>query len=171
MSWVSLSVCRTRPSGAKSPPIIFGPLVSMTCEAAAERRATSRNAAGSSPRRAAKTKPSASARRLRPRMRLTASLARPPSPILPMWKLLANSASSTGAASAAIFWSPPIKPTPSPWRTCSLVPERRDAVGIAGRGHEHDLTGGGGDERVLDHILDLRGVEHGEYDRLAFLRD
>ena len=28
----------------------------MTCEAAAERRATSRNAAGSSPRRAAKTK-------------------------------------------------------------------------------------------------------------------
>src|ERR1700748_3786454 len=51
MSWVSLSVWRTRPSGATSPPIIFGPLVSMTCEGAAHRRGDVRRAARGRPAR------------------------------------------------------------------------------------------------------------------------
>src|SRR5262249_45469933 len=66
-----------------------------------------------------KTRPSASASRLSPRIRLTASLARPPSPMWPMWWHLANRASSTGATSSARRGSPPIRATPSPRRTCS----------------------------------------------------
>src|SRR5262249_20102175 len=67
-----------------APPTIFGPLVSMTCDAAADFQATSRNAAGSSTSGVGKTSPSARARRLSRRIRLIASLARPPSPISPM---------------------------------------------------------------------------------------
>ena len=47
---------------------------------------------GSIPMRSAKTSPSASARRLRPRMRLMASLARPACPTGPMWKYEAKMA-------------------------------------------------------------------------------
>ncbi len=73
--------------------------------------------------RSANASPSASAMRFNPRIRLTASLARPPSPTLPMWKRRGNNASSTALASSAVVGSPPIRPTPSPCRTCSLVPD------------------------------------------------
>src|SRR5215475_12099672 len=71
----------------------------------------------SRPSRSAKTRPSASARRLRPRIRLTASLARPPSPTLPTWRRRTNNASNTSLTSSAIEASPPINATPSPRRT------------------------------------------------------
>ncbi len=120
-------------------------------------------------------------------MRLTASLARPPSPSLPMWKRCGNSASSTGAASAAICCVaadkadavavPDLLAGAGHRRFEKTQPagdtraERRDAVRIAGAGAQHDLAGRGRKQRALDHILDLIGVEHGEHDRLAVVRD
>ena len=95
----------------------------MTCENAAELRATLRKASRSSPSRSAKTRPSAIAKRLSPRMRLTASLARPASPILPMWKWRANSACNTPSAARITSASPPISPTPLPRATWPLAPE------------------------------------------------
>ena len=80
-----------------------------------------------------------------------------------------------------------MRPTPSPWRTCSLVPdtgvsrnrrlsrharaERGDAVGIAGAGADHDLARRRRQQRALDHILDLIGIEDREHDRIAVARD
>ena len=175
-----LEVWRTRPSGAKSFATIFGPLVPMTCEAAAETRANSRKAAGSRPSRSAKTSPSASARRLRPRMRLIASLARPPSPTLPIWWRLGTAL--RGRGSSASLASPPMRPTPSPWgpvRWCPIpaLPESAigpppahrapHPVGIAGRGADHDLAGRGGKERAFDDIFGLIGREHRDHDRIA----
>ena len=49
--------------------------------------------------------------------------------------------------------------------------ERRDAIGIAGRGANHDLTRRSGKQVTLNHLLDLVGVEDSEHDRLAFARD
>src|SRR5499427_3970254 len=57
------------------------------------------------------------------RIRLMASLARPPSPILPIWKWVANSARKTGSTADATCASPPISATPSPRLTWPLAPE------------------------------------------------
>ena len=166
------------------------PLTSMICDQAAEFRATSRKAAGSSPSRSANTSPSASASRLRPRIRLTASLARPPSPTLPIRKYFGNSARSTDSISAAIEGSPPIRPTPSPRATCALVPDtgvsrKRKPRGVT-RATSAAMRSGSqveatstivfeflaqrGQQAILDHILHLLGREHRDEDRIAGLR-
>ena len=49
--------------------------------------------------------------------------------------------------------------------------KRRDPVGIAGRGADHDLAGGERQQRALDDIFDLIGREHRKHDRLAVARD
>ena len=46
-----------------------------------------------------------------------------------------------------------------------------DAVWVAGRGAKHDLVGRGCDECMLDHVLDLIGIEHRQHDRFAALCD
>ena len=80
-----------------------------------------------------------------------------------------------------------MSPTPSPRRTCSLVPdtgvsrnrrprcidtarEGSDAIGIAGRGAHHDPAGAVAErrkDRPLDDLFHLVGVEHGEDDRIG----
>ena len=50
------------------------------------------------------------------------------------------------------------------------LPERGDAVGVACAGAEHDAARAFSEPRqqlALDHVLDLRRVEHGEHDRAA----
>ncbi len=150
-----------------------------------------RKVAGSSPRRWANTRPSARARRLSPRIRLTASFARLPSPIAPTWNVLGNSACRTGARRAAASRSPPMSPMPWPCLTCSLVPdtgastktsprpairaaERGNAARIAGADADHGLAGALAQRRQqlpLDHGLDLARIEQGEHDGIAAARE
>src|SRR5580704_10898347 len=125
MSWVSLSVWRTRPSGAKSPPIIFGPLVSMTCEAAVadladvktlgEQRVEHRRGVGRD------------------------------------FLVAANQADAV--ALPDLFAGARHRRLEKSQFVADACAERRDAVRIAGRGDEHDLAGGGRDKRALDHIF------------------
>jgi hypothetical protein len=49
--------------------------------------------------------------------------------------------------------------------------KRGDAVGIAGRGAQHDLARRGSGKRVSDDIFGLIGVEHRKHDRLTVTGD
>ncbi len=101
-----------------------------------------------------------------------------------------RSASRMSFTSVGGLGSPPIRPTPSPCRTCSLVArdrrfekadaprrdlglERGDAVRIAGATcAEHDLASAcaAGHERISRHVLDLIGAEHREDHAVALSR-
>ena len=73
--------------------------------------------------RSANTRPSASAARFTPSIRLIASLAWPPLPGWPTRWRLGTSACSTGSMRATASSLPATSPRPSPFTNCWLVPE------------------------------------------------
>ena len=159
----------------------------MTCEAAAERRATSRNAAGSSPRRGGEDQTFGQRQAIEAEDEIDRELGAAAVADLADVETLREQRvehrrgvgcdfliaadQADAVALADLLAGARNRRFEKTQFVADARAERRDAVGIAGRGDEHDLAGGGRDERVLDHILDLIGVEHREHDRIAFVRD
>ena len=120
-------------------------------------------------------------------MRLTASLARPPSPTLPMWKRLGEQRvehrrgvgcdflvaadEADAVALADLLARARHRRFEKPQSVATRAPSAAMRSGSQVEVHEHDLAGRRRQQRVLDHVLDLIGVEHRDHDRIAVARD
>ena len=180
----SLSVCLTRPSGAKSRVTIFGPLVSITCDCEAEPLRHVEERLGIEPHALGEGQPFRQRQAVEPEdeidRELGAAAVAGLADVEAARKQRIEHAASRRPRSSDRRRSGRRRRPRAPARWCptpafresgcrcrrAAAPSAAMRSGIAGAGAEHDRAGlGARQQRLLHHLLDLVGAEHREHDR------